>query len=54
MTAAFAGAHVGIAVRLSGTGLDPTGAAIAIASSGLGWTTWFATLLWLAWRGRRW
>ena len=53
--AAFVTLHVWAAIRVgrSSVGLDPVAAAVAIASSGAGWTTWFGTLLWLGWRGRR-
>lgn len=54
MAAAFVVLHVWAAIRIGhGTaGLDPTGGAAAIASGGLGWTAWFATLLWATWRRR--
>ena len=54
VTIAFLGLHVWAAIRFGrGTsGLDPLGAAVAIASSGAGWSAWFATMLWLIWRRR--
>lgn len=46
---AFVGLHIWAAIRFGcgASGLDPFGAAVAIASSGAGWTAWFATMLWL-------
>lgn len=52
---AFVALHVWGAIRFArGTaGLDSTGAAVAIGTSGVGWTAWFVTMLWMAWRRRR-
>lgn len=51
----FIGFHVWAAIAFgrSTTGLDPAGAAVAIVSSGAGWSAWFVTALWLVWRSKQ-
>jgi hypothetical protein len=51
---AFLGLHVWAAIRFGrgSSGLDPLGAAVAIGSSGAGWTAWFGSMLWVTWRSR--
>lgn len=52
--AAFIAVHVWAAARIlhSAVWLDSTSAAVAIASSGAGWSAWFVTMLWMTWRRR--
>lgn len=54
MAVTFVALHVWAAIRIGqgAAGLDPIGGAVAIASGGLGWAAWFATLLWMTWRRR--